>query len=378
MMTTSVIDQNSMQADRDMLVRFCARYTGDQHVAEDLAQQSLLRAWQAESSLRDPQARTGWLIAIARNVCLTWGRGHTRETARCQVATKPLPEDHIADGFDFEIELEREELAALLDRALALLPPETREVLIRRYIEESPQAEIAARLGLTEGAVEARLHRGRLGLRRLLATTLSDDAVSLGIIPAAEAGWEETRIWCPACGGRKLEGRFQPERGELRLRCPACAPPGSHYIGAQMGDELRDLHTYRPAISRVLDSIHQLFQVLSVDGSVLCPGCRNWVSVRRERAAIPAFDSASIDTLHLECAHCQWTNFETWHSLAWSLPEGKRFWKANPRMRFVSPRDIEVDGKPAVHTGFESLAGRSHLEAIFLRDSGRVLHVVES
>ena len=58
------------------------------------------------------RASRGWLIAIARNVCLAWGRGHGREMARGQVATEPLPEDRIADAFDLEIELEREDLAA--------------------------------------------------------------------------------------------------------------------------------------------------------------------------------------------------------------------------------------------------------------------------
>ncbi|MBI3971765.1 MAG: sigma-70 family RNA polymerase sigma factor [Chloroflexi bacterium] len=65
-----------------------------------------------------------------------------------------------------ELELERAELADLLDRAMALLPPETRLVLVERLIEQIPQAEVALRLGLSEGAVEARLHRGKLALRR--------------------------------------------------------------------------------------------------------------------------------------------------------------------------------------------------------------------
>jgi RNA polymerase sigma factor (sigma-70 family) len=76
----------------------------------------------------------------------------------------------LADDFDLEVDLERDDLAWLLDRALALLPPETREILVQKYVEECPQADVAARLGLTEGAVEARLQRGKLALRRVLTT----------------------------------------------------------------------------------------------------------------------------------------------------------------------------------------------------------------
>ena len=62
-------------------------------------------------------------------------------------------------ALDLELELDRHELADLLDRALALLPPLTRTVLIERFIHEAPQAEVARQLGLSEGAIEARVQR---------------------------------------------------------------------------------------------------------------------------------------------------------------------------------------------------------------------------
>jgi len=75
------------------------------------------------------------------------------------------PATSLDDDGDPTIELERHELAALLDRALALLPPETRLALVQHYIEESSHAAIAARLGLSEGGVAVRLHRGKLAFR---------------------------------------------------------------------------------------------------------------------------------------------------------------------------------------------------------------------
>jgi DNA-directed RNA polymerase specialized sigma24 family protein len=57
-----------------------------------------------------------------------------------------LPEEAFADRLNVEVELERKELIALLDRAMSALPPETRTALVKHYVEESPLAEIAAHL----------------------------------------------------------------------------------------------------------------------------------------------------------------------------------------------------------------------------------------
>ncbi len=220
-------DAGGLLLERGRLVRFCARFTGDRDAAEDLAQQTLLEAWQHTDRLHDPVARDSWLFGIARNICLQWARRHAREAAvrldRDRAASGPdsSPDDRLADDFDLELELERDDLARLLDRALALLPPATRAVLIGRYVEESPQAEVAARLGLTQGAVEARVQRGKLALRRVLTGELREEAAAHGLIRWDDEGWQETRIWCPGCGERKLLGRFA-EGGDLQLDYPGC------------------------------------------------------------------------------------------------------------------------------------------------------------
>ena len=360
-----------------MLLRFCMRFTKDRDAAEDLVQQTLLEAWRHEQQLRDPRARRSWLFSIARNMCLMWARGHNRERDRSVAlpADQQPAEAGPGDDFDLEIDLEREELARLLDRALALLPAATREVLIGRYVEEMPQAEVAARLGMTEGAVEARVQRGKLALRRILVTDLSDEAIAYGIIPAEHAGWEQTRIWCPGCGQRRLEGRFRPERGELFLRCPGCSRPGTFYIGARLGADLSDLRTYRPALSRVLQSIDFKYRQCMTDGMVVCLGCRQWLPIHRGRPPW-AWSSPEVpDTTFVWCPRCGHENTETWHSLTWSLPEARRFWRDHPRMRFLPVREIEAEGSPAVVTAFESLQSASRLEVVMLRDTLTVLRV---
>src|SRR3954466_8436250 len=130
-------------AARRRLVGLCERLTGDRHAAEDLAQETLLEAWRNAHKLHDPAGADRWLSAIARNVCL--------RSARRQGRNPAVPgEVDVEAPLDLEVELERAELTDLLDRALALLPAETRDVLVQRFVHESPYAEIAGQLGVSE------------------------------------------------------------------------------------------------------------------------------------------------------------------------------------------------------------------------------------
>jgi RNA polymerase sigma-70 factor (ECF subfamily) len=184
-----------LHAERARLVRLCVCLTGNSDAAEDLAQETLVEAWRHAHKLHDPSGREQWLAAIARNVCRRWLRAHGRERARRAYerldTNAAEPVDGPADELDVEVDLERHELARLLDRALALLPPVTRQVLIESYVEESPQAEVAARLRLSEGAVAMRLHRGKLALRRVLATELAQEASAYGLVDEDMHGWRE-------------------------------------------------------------------------------------------------------------------------------------------------------------------------------------------
>lgn len=366
---------DDLSATRARIVRLCARLTGDAHAAEDLAQETLLVAFRQERTLRDPAKRAQWLSGIARNLCLHWRRAKGRE--RTRLAQAPSSEDSaspdddwLADDVDLETELEKSELLDLLDRAMALLPPETRDVLVERYVRETPHADVAARLGLSEDAVKKRVERGKLALQRIFTTELRDEARAYGLISPRTEDWQQTRIWCPGCGKHHLEGRFRPEEGELYLRCPGCSPRWWNYLGARLGDRLKGTRTYKPAISRALAFIHEVYRVRPVDGVVLCPGCQEWLPIRR--ATSPG---SCPERVYLACPRCDTEDRETWHSLTWSLPEARRFWQENPRMRFLPERGIEVGGRPAVLTGFESLTGSARIEVVSLRDTCTVLSI---
>ncbi|MEO7001577.1 MAG: RNA polymerase sigma factor, partial [Ktedonobacterales bacterium] len=165
MMERASLDR-ALAEERARLVALCTRLTGNADAADDLAQETLVEAWRSLTRLRDADGLGPWLSAIARNVCLRWQRAHGRDLAHR--ATLPsldhgdeadamLTLDDLAvgadDGADFTLALERYELATLLDRALGLLPTETRAALVASYVDELPQAEVAARLGVSEGAL---------------------------------------------------------------------------------------------------------------------------------------------------------------------------------------------------------------------------------
>lgn len=137
-------------------LRFAYRYAKNRTEAEDIAQDSMLRAWRKRSSLRDRNACRPWLAAIVRNEAF-------REFGR----NRPAPVDTIeaAHGVDDERVLatvERADLHAALER----LNKRDRQLVRLRYDEDLTQEGIARRLGIPVGTVKVRLHRVRAKLRR--------------------------------------------------------------------------------------------------------------------------------------------------------------------------------------------------------------------
>ena len=227
------------------LVRLCAALTGNKEIAEDLAQETMLEAWRHRHMLRDAEKKAQWLSGIARNVCLRWSRTRGRELARFTAFegnTEQL-EERLADDYDIEVELERKELIELLDRAMALLPVETRTVLVKRYVEESPIAEVAAQLGTNTSAVAMRLQRGKLALRKVLTSEMSQEIAPYNTHTIN--GWEETPLWCYHCGQHRLLGKRNSSKGELLLKCPDCSPGIDNWLSENCLSILQGIKGYK-------------------------------------------------------------------------------------------------------------------------------------
>lgn len=149
---------------------FCERLVGARHEAEDLVQVAFLRVWQGAAQWQ-PQARfRTWLYRVLYNLCMDQFR------ARSTAATQPL-DDEAAEALHdpapgMEARLWGQQRDARVRAALAQLPARQRAALVLRYYEEVPQSEAAVLLGLSEGALESLLTRGRARLRQWLGDDL--------------------------------------------------------------------------------------------------------------------------------------------------------------------------------------------------------------
>ncbi len=388
---TAVREQISLHGERARLVRLCAQLTGNPDAAEDLAQDALVEAWRHADKLRDPEAWRPWLSGIARNVCLRWHRSHGREMSRLARPESPwLLEEGTstaaaaaATSGDIEESLERSEITRMLDRAMGALPAQTRALLVGRYVEDLSPSELAARAGLSENTAAVRLHRGKQALRRVLTTDFREDAVAYGLVDAEE--WQETRIWCPRCGERRLEGRFvvEGEKPFFRVRCSRCdralgADFTTFHRSFDVPSVLGDVKGYKPALNRVSAWWNAHFRCGLSTGAAPCPRCGRPAKVR-----LTAPDSASpllksLRGIYTPCAYCGATFGVTPSGLAFSTPEVQQFWRRHPRMRLLAERDLHLEGRLAVRIHFEDVTAQASIDVIFARDNFQLLQVQAS
>lgn len=158
---------------QDGVFRFVLRMTGSRDEAMDLTQDTFIKAWQALPRWQ-PQAQfRTWLFQIARNGALDLLR--RRETLQFI----PLEDDAVfaAPQPTPEEQFDQRQRLGLLDAALRRLPPEHREVLLLREVEQMSYTEIAQTLQIQEGTVKSRIARARAALldRYAVATGEHDD-----------------------------------------------------------------------------------------------------------------------------------------------------------------------------------------------------------
>lgn len=132
---------------------------GQVQVAEDLVQETFLRAWRGLDSLKELQAARAWLTTILR-------RENARRFQKAQLETVEYDLNQLPDlSAQFEVNPERESL----HKMIALLPEHYREPLSLQLIFGYTQEEVASVLGLPSNTVATRLRRARLQLREWLS-----------------------------------------------------------------------------------------------------------------------------------------------------------------------------------------------------------------
>ena len=164
----------------DYLYRYALMLTGRQAEAQDLVQETYVRAVQAFHGLREDSNVRGWLVTILRNVWLNELRKRRRGPLYMEIATdSQLVETLPGNGRDALQMLERDEDVVRIRAAMRKLPLPFQEILVLREFEEHSYQEIAAILNCPAGTVMSRLGRARAKLRALL-TEGSDKPMQAG------------------------------------------------------------------------------------------------------------------------------------------------------------------------------------------------------
>src|SRR5579862_4680511 len=148
--------------DAYTLARYLLR---NEHDAQDVVQDAVLRAVRYFDGFRDGDARA-WLLAIVRNCCHTWHRRNKNDRATVSYTdAADSPQLQGAVGAD-ALAIQSSDRAAI-ERAIGELPMEWREVIVLREVEEMSYKEISTITGVPIGTVMSRLARAR---KRLAAS----------------------------------------------------------------------------------------------------------------------------------------------------------------------------------------------------------------
>ena len=142
---------------------YVTRRVPDRQEAEDVTAEVFAAAFVALPHRKALSGPYPWLLGIARRKIADSLRRRGRREGRTQELTEDLPAERA--GLP-EAALAREERARLLRGMLIALPEDQREALLLHYVEDLPQAEMAAVLGRSPGAVNSLLQRARAAVYR--------------------------------------------------------------------------------------------------------------------------------------------------------------------------------------------------------------------
>jgi len=151
---------------------YLLRFTGNETVAIDLAQETFVRVYQSRERYRPKAKFSTWLFAIASNLArehLRWLKRHpTASLNEANEAERPLSERVAADGLNPSEAAESGEQTRAIRDAIMSLPGDLREAVVLFEYEDLSHEQISAIAGCSRKAVETRLYRARGILRERL------------------------------------------------------------------------------------------------------------------------------------------------------------------------------------------------------------------
>jgi RNA polymerase sigma-70 factor (ECF subfamily) len=376
----AVVDGIWSEAERRRVTRLCFVLSGDAAAAEDLAQETLLEAWRIRDRLVDPTGSGPWLDAIARNVCRRHGTRRGRRLRHEETSERdhePVPayagRDELSDL------LEKEELAELLDRALRLLPAQTREALVATYVDELGPQEIARRLALSPAAVSMRLSRGRARIRELLETELAEEPLAQVLVGRHGIAWRPARVPCPTCGGPTTQMRRDAQT--VQVRCERCDPGGLascwRLDNPALAPHLAAVRRPSAVVGRMAAWSHRWWPAAIESGHTACTRCGADVRVlsyRREEPLEPHVRRG----WHASCRACGEVLSTSLLGLALACPQVRDLRARRPRAHAAPTRVLELAGRPTLVVGLYDDCSGDRVEMLFDDATSRPLRVVAS
>ena len=154
-------DNQELEQYLPQVYRFAVYMLRNHHAAQDVTQETMLRALRNEQEVRDTRR---WLFQVAANLC----RDHARRKATRLHATGSLKTDPIGTAPEPWFRLLQEESCAQIEQTIERLSGREQTVLYLSAFEQLPNSEIAEVLDLSPGAVKVALSRARRSVRETI------------------------------------------------------------------------------------------------------------------------------------------------------------------------------------------------------------------
>jgi RNA polymerase sigma-70 factor (ECF subfamily) len=168
---------------QDRLYPTALRLTGCAEDAQDLLQETFLRAFEKLSRFHGESSFYTWVYRIAVNLALS-GRRRRRPSLRLSDGTEGSPGPAVdTRETDPSLPMERAERDRLIQDALSALAADHRAVVVMKEFDGLRYEEIGAILGIPVGTVRSRLHRARCELRERLRSLVDEDLPARQTVP---------------------------------------------------------------------------------------------------------------------------------------------------------------------------------------------------
>ena len=151
-----------------LIVVLASSRTGDRRAAEDIAQETFIRAFRSLHNLDKPVAFLGWLLRIARNLVTDHLRSRTPPMEEIDAAGDVAVHLTRREIPDFQRKVEEAEEVGLILSAMSEIPEKYREVVVLRYLQGLDGKAMARLLGEPEGTIRNRLFRALEKIRGTL------------------------------------------------------------------------------------------------------------------------------------------------------------------------------------------------------------------